>query len=145
MAAIISRPEGALVRRSRGVGAFGEGVDEPEHGAVVDALIGRERLDVPTHELAQDALDQALRPAARLSLGRDGPEALGERARRRELGLDAPAAARAAAQLLAEALEEVCDVEIVRRGNACRRRAFRFRPGHSGDCTGRVCQCSART
>jgi hypothetical protein len=36
-------------------------------------------------------------------------------------------------------------VEIVRRGNACRRRVFRFRPGHSEDCTARVCQWRART
>ena len=44
-----------------------------------------------------------------------------------------------------ELLEEVCYVEIVRRGNACRRRVFRLGPGHSADCTGCACQWSART
>src|SRR5262249_1734501 len=139
---LVQELPGSLVGGGCRIRTFGERVDELEQRAVVDTLVGRERLDVPAHELAQDPLDQPLGASARLGLGGDRPEAPRERPRRRELCTRAPAGSRTATQLLAETLEEVCYVEIVRRGSACRRRVFRFRPGHSGDCTVRVCQWS---
>src|SRR5205823_11461813 len=107
--------------------------DKLENGVVEHALVGSERLDVPAHELTEDALDETLDPAARFPLRSDGPKALGERPRRCELGGRRCPCARATAKLLAEPFEEGCDIDLLRRGNACRRRVFRLAPGHSAD------------
>ena len=63
------------------------GVEELERGGVEPALVDRERLDVPAHRLAQDALERRerepaqapVRPgsAQKRPLGADGPELLG--------------------------------------------------------------------
>ena len=125
-----------LASDRRGVGALGEGVDELQHRVVEDPLIGRERLDVPAHELAQKPLDRALRPAAGRPLRRDRPEALGEGPCRGEFRPPRVPLDSTTSKLLAEPLEQGGDVDLLRRGNTCRRRVFRLRPGHSEDCTG---------
>ena len=126
------------------VGPLRERVQELQERVVVDPLVGRQGLHVPAHELTQGTLDEALEAATSFAFGCDRPEALCEGARGREVGTAGIPVDGAPAKLLTEALEEVCDVDL-RRGNACRRRIFCFRAGHSKNCTGCVCQWSART
>ena len=99
-------------------------VDELEHGVVEHALVGRERLDVPAHQLPQEPLREALRPAAGLALRRDRPEAFGQGATGGELGATRVSVCGATAKLVTKSLEESSDVDLLRGGNACRRRVF---------------------
>ena len=95
------------------VGPLGRRVEELQDGIVEDPLVGGEGLDVPPHELSQHALRKGLRPATQLSLRRDRPEALGEGTDRGELLTPAATIGRAAAQLLAELLEQCGDVDLL--------------------------------
>ena len=97
-----------LERHLAGVDALGETVGEPQHRRVEPALVSRERLDVPAHELAQSALgrrqEQAAQPAPgprpreEGPLGADSPERLGLASLECE-GVDAVAAEVALAPL----------------------------------------------
>ena len=89
------KPFRLLASGRRCVGPLGQGVEQLEDGIVEDALVCRKRLDVPAHELPQHTLDECLRAAAGIALGRDRPEALGQRAHRGELGVPAAAVDRA--------------------------------------------------
>src|SRR6478736_5060741 len=57
-------------------------VDEPERGGIERALVVREWLDVPPHQLAQHRFDGSAEPAAHAwaetqrAVGRDRPETL---------------------------------------------------------------------
>ena len=133
---LANEPFRLLARRCRRVGALRECIEQLEHGVVEDALVCRQRLDVPAHELSQDPFDDPLRPAARLALGGDRPETLRERPRGREFGPPRIPVNGTTSKLLAESFVQGGDVDLLRRGNTCRRRVFRLRPGHSEDCTG---------
>ena len=71
--------------RGRGVGPLGQGIDELQDGVVEDPLVSGKRLDVPAHELAEEALDDTFGAAAGGTFGRDRPESLRERPGRGEL------------------------------------------------------------
>jgi len=126
--------------RGRGVGPLGQRIDELQDGVVEDALVGGKGLDVPAHELAEEALDGSLGAPAGWALRRDRPESLRKRPGRLEFGASRVLVDGTTSKLLTESVEQGGDVDLLRRGNTCRRRVFRLRPGHSTDCTGWACQ-----
>src|SRR5439155_149818 len=123
-----------------GVGPLRQSVDELQQGGVEDTLVGGKRLDVPAHEFAEEALDDSLGAAAGRMLGRNRPETLRERPCRGVFGPPRVLMDGTTSKLLAEPIEQGGNIDLLRRGNTCRRRVFRLRPGHSDDCTGCACQ-----
>ncbi len=125
-------------------------VDEPQHGVVEVPLVGGERADVPTHELAEDALDGDDRAAAKpppaldRNVDRHRREPVGVRARGECAGgVRHPVAgcARRPAHLLLEALKQRCNVHTLGR-NACRYPVFGVPGGHRRIVTG--CSIASR-
>jgi len=100
-------------------------VDEAEGGGVEGALVVRERLDVPAHQLSQDGLDRTPESPSHAgsksqgAVGRDRPEALRLRPSGPAVALVSGRSSRvgaAAPDLLLELPEEFLDID----GNRCR-------------------------
>ena len=110
---LADEPLGLLAPGSRGICPLGERVDELEDRVVEHALVGGQRLHVPAHELSQHTLGESLEPTTRFPLGADRPEALGESTIRRKLGSRRGPGPRSTPELLAEAIEQGGDIDLL--------------------------------
>jgi len=130
------RAGGRFTRRLGAVELLEHPVHQLQHGVVEDALLSGERLDVPAHQGAQQALDRRGREPAQSGspverpLGGHRPDALGPMACRKQPPATSLATVRTAGELLAKTVDERGHVNLAAGGNRCSGRGFRLGPGH---------------